>query len=93
MLPLGVLLDAWLDNNNTGYFEPVFDTQHQLTTIGVMAYGAEQAELGILAPSFNTPSLLADDLHTPDLSLALPNDQGIQESNHLFAMSMNTIQG
>jgi hypothetical protein len=58
MLPLSVLLDAWIDVT-TGCFKPVFDNYIYLATLGVMANGAQETQLAILAPSFNTPPLLA----------------------------------
>lgn len=91
MLPLGVLIDSWT-TESFGYFDPVFDNYNQRATLGAIAYGAQEAQLAILAPSFNTPPLLADDLRDGILSLGIPDDQWIQESDHIFAMSMNTVQ-
>lgn len=58
MLPLSVLLDAWTAVT-TGCFKPVFDNYIWLASQGVMAYEAQETQLAILAPSFNTPPLLA----------------------------------
>jgi hypothetical protein len=75
LLPLGMLLYDSPYNNDTGYLDPIFDTDNQFTTANVIGYGALEAQLSIQAPSFNTPPLLADDLRDDILSPRLPDDQ------------------
>jgi hypothetical protein len=91
LLPLGVILDAWTDED-WGYFEPVFDTENQISTLQSVTYGAQQAQLSILTTSFDTPPLLADDLREGDVSLGLASDQWILEADNIFAMGLNAIQ-
>ncbi|KAE9375831.1 hypothetical protein N431DRAFT_370723 [Stipitochalara longipes BDJ] len=91
MLPLWELVNGWNDTS-TGYYGPVFDTDNQFATVGVMTYAVQEAQLAFTTDSFYTVPLLAEDLREGRVALGLPDNQWIQEADHLFAMGMNSIQ-
>jgi hypothetical protein len=91
LLPLGLIMDAWIDED-WGYFELVFDTENQISTSQSVTYSAQQAHLSILTASFDTAPLLADDLWEGDVSLGLASDQWILEADNIFATGLNAIQ-
>ncbi|KUJ23483.1 uncharacterized protein LY89DRAFT_777227 [Mollisia scopiformis] len=78
--------------NDTGYFEGVLDNDRQISTAEVIMGAAAEAAFDILVPTFVEPPLLDSDQHGTTVAPGLADDNWIQESIHLFNMSLTTVQ-
>jgi hypothetical protein len=86
------LVAAFQGLNDTGYFEAIIDNDRQVHTAEVIMGAAAEAGLDILLPTFTNPPLLDSDQHTTTVSPGLADDNWIQESSHLFNLTLGTLQ-
>ncbi|KAE9363828.1 hypothetical protein N431DRAFT_564404 [Stipitochalara longipes BDJ] len=92
MLALNVLADWYINANNSGYLQNVVDNEEQLTTTSLLLYALNWAHLYQLLGDFNKSPLLLNNYQQQLASLGLADDQWLLEANHLFALTLNTIQ-
>jgi hypothetical protein len=92
MLPLNVIEDGFIDFNKSEYLQTVLDNENQFTTTSLLLYALDQAFLRTLVNAFDEPPLLLNSLQQQTVSLGLADDQWLQESNHLFSLTLNAIQ-
>jgi hypothetical protein len=92
MLPLNILEDRYINANNSGYLQNVLDNDVQMLTANQLMYALDIAHLFEMLNSFNLPPLLLYSLQHQFASLGLADDQWLQEANHLFALTLNTLQ-
>ena len=92
ILALDVLEDWYINANNSGYLQNVLDNEKQMTTASQIMYALDWAHLYTLISSFNELPFLFNSLQQQSASLGLADDQWIQESSHLFSLTLNTVQ-
>jgi hypothetical protein len=92
MLSLDILENWYINANDSGYLQNVLDNENQMTTASLILYALDWAHLSSLIDAFNRPPLLLNSLQQQTASLGLADDQWVQESNHLFSLTLNTIQ-
>ena len=92
MIPLSAIEDAYTNSSSSGYLEIVLDNEIQTTTASALFNALDFAHLRTLLSSFSNLPLLVNDLQEQTASLGLPDNQWLLESDHLFALTLNTIQ-